>query len=119
MEEHHRAKEDELEQKILVLNKHYVGKVKELKVRMTQIDEEYVELDLQKTMIQNERVKMDEKLEGLYVKLAEETELRLKFEDKINSLHHVNVTHAFGHKAEVIENERLAALNEELEKEKE
>ena len=57
---------------------------------------------------------MDEKIENLHIKLAEETELRLKFESKINSLHLINVTHAYGLKEEGRENERLTDINERL-----
>ena len=51
LEEHHRGQVDELEKKILELNTYYAGKVRELKLRMAELDKEYVELDLQKTMI--------------------------------------------------------------------
>ena len=70
-------------------------------------------------MIQNERVKMEEKLQALLQKCADETELRLKFEQKINSLHHINVTHAYGHKEEIKENERLTGIQEQLTTDKE
>ena len=49
LEMNHRKQVDELEEKVQVLNKFYIEKEEELKVRMAKLDEEFEDLDLQRT----------------------------------------------------------------------
>lgn len=60
---------------------------------MKKIKHEYNEMEKQKAKFENERVQVYEELQKIQKKLEAEIKLRLFFESKLNSLHHVNMEH--------------------------
>ena len=55
-------------------------------------------MDQERIAFENDRHKVYEELHKIQLKLEEEIKLRLFFESKLNSLHHVNMEHESKHK---------------------
>lgn len=60
---------------------------------MMKLKSDHNEMDKQKALFENERAKVYEELHKLQKKLEDEIRLRLFFESKLNSLHHINMDH--------------------------
>lgn len=70
----------------MLRDKEYYRKLQEVHEIINNVENEKIESS-------NARIKMHEELMKIQRKLEEEIKLRLFFENKLNSLHHVNMTH--------------------------
>ena len=71
-------------------------------------------MDQERIAFENDRGKVYEELHKLQTKIEEEIKLRLFFESKLNSLHHVNMEHESKHKLVDEKYEALRKLHQEL-----
>ena len=60
---------------------------------MVKLKTEHAAMEHQKAQFEDERAKVYEELHKIQKKLEDEIRLRLFFESKLNSLHHINMEH--------------------------
>ena len=70
-----------------------------------------------KVQLENEKVKIFEEVQKLQTKLEEEIKMRLFFENKLNSLHHINMEHHSKNKLLTAKFEKLEVEYSHLRKE--
>mmetsp|Transcript_21919 Transcript_21919/g.34058 ORF Transcript_21919/g.34058 Transcript_21919/m.34058 type:complete len:91 (+) Transcript_21919:906-1178(+) len=72
-------------------------------------------MEKEKAIFENERIKIFEELHKIQRKLEDEIKLRLFFESKLNSLHHINMDHESKNKLLTEKLEKLQEEHEDLE----
>lgn len=86
----HEQEVAKLNDKIIALNALATIKDEELQRKMVALNAEYDALETRKTEMDNEREKMVETMMRIETRFEEEVNLRLLFENKLNSLHMIN-----------------------------
>ena len=71
-------------------------------------------MDEERIAFENDRLKVYEELHKIQRKLEDEIKLRLFFESKLNSLHHINMDHESRHKLLSEKFEKLTCNHERL-----
>ena len=62
-------------------------------MKLSKLKKEHASMEQQRAQFEDERSKVYEELHKIQKKLEDEIRLRLFFESKLNSLHHINMEH--------------------------
>ena len=84
-------------------------------MKLSKLKKEHASMEQQRAQFEDERSKVYEELHKIQKKLEDEIRLRLFFESKLNSLHHINMEHESRYKLISEKYEKLTFDHAQLE----